>query len=262
MRNDFFWIDAFSAQPFEGNPAAVCLVDEWPTDDWLQRFAAEMRLSETAFIKPIASDYEIRWFTPTRELGLVGHATLAAGYAVMRVIEPARQEVRFFSRREGPLTTWLENDAIGLQLPADTDLQPVACPTALSEGLGIQPSEVLRGRHYLAVLSSEAEVASLRPRFEALVTLDRPTIAVTAPGGESDYVLRFFAPANGVPEDPASGVAQCSLMPYWSSRFGKHTLGSRQLAGRDARMQCSLDAGRVSILGRCQLLIAGQLKLL
>lgn len=254
----FFWIDAFAAEPFTGNPAVVCVLEEEADAAAMQRAAREFNVSETAFVRGGNGAYDIRWFTPTCELPLVGHATLAAAHAIMTAVEPGLETVVFNSRLSGRLPARRSDDGVAITLPADAT---TACrlPSALRDGLGLVPTETRVGRHYVAVLDSPSEVAAVKPDFAALARLDRPTIAVTAAGQGDDYVLRFFAPANGVPEDPVSGVAQCSLVPYWAERLGRSRLCSRQLSERGGRMICTLTESGVVIAGPCHTLAEGRL---
>src|SRR5262245_7932365 len=257
----FFWIDAFATGPFMGNPAVVCVLDEEADALTMQRAAREFNVSETVFVHGGEGTYDIRWFTPTHELPLVGHATLAAAHAIMTSVEPGSDSVVFNSRLSGRLPARRCDDGIAITLPADTTAECMP-PSALCDGLGLVPAETRVGRHYVAVLGSASEVAAVKPDFAALANLDRPTIAVTAAGGGDDYVLRFFAPANGVPEDPVSGVAQCSLVPYWTERLGRSRLSSRQLSERGGRMICTLTESGVTVAGPCYTLSEGNLLVL
>ena len=255
---DFFWIDAFAASPFGGNPAAVCVLVREIPDATLQNIAREFNLSETVFISRRSLGYDIRWFTPTLEVDLVGHATLAAAYVIMAELEPGQTEIEFHSRRSGLLRAYGDRALVSIELPSDT-LHPCQTPTALLLGLGLSPARVLKGRHYIAVMNDAAEVRSIHPKFPELMRLDRPTIAVTAPDTETDYVLRFFAPANGVPEDPVSGVAQCSLVPFWAAEYKRKKLKSRQLSERGGIMDCELKGDLVVISGPCAPVARGKL---
>jgi PhzF family phenazine biosynthesis protein len=254
-----FWVDAFASNPFAGNPAAVCLTNEELPDDLKQAIARELNLSETVFIQRQADGYAIRWFTPTREVPLVGHATLAAAHIVLERLEPQRNAVRFLSSASGSLAAYRFSDALAIELPAD-ETQECSAPPDLITGLGAEPTSARVGRHYVALLDSETAVARLKPDFQALARLDRPTIVATAPGARADYVLRFFAPANGVPEDPVSGVAQCSLVPYWSKQLGKSRLVSSQLSPRGGCMTCWMRDDRVVISGPCCTIAEGIFK--
>jgi PhzF family phenazine biosynthesis protein len=245
-----FWIDAFADTPFSGNPAAVCLTTAELPDTLKHEIAREFNLSETVFICPEVRGYTIRWFTPTTEVPLVGHATLAAAYAVLTILEPSRSSVTFFNAISGALPAYRDGAELAIELPADETSDCVP-PSDLIAGLGTLPQSTRVGRHYMALFADESIVTRLRPDFEALARLDRPTIIATAPGSRCDYVLRFFAPANGVLEDPVSGVAQCSLVPYWSARFGRNRLISHQLSTRGGRMCCWMRDERVVISGKC-----------
>jgi PhzF family phenazine biosynthesis protein len=258
-RASFFWIDAFARSSFEGNPAAVCITDHEMPVDLQQGLASEFGLSETVFIWPVVSDYGIRWFTPTREVPLVGHATLAAAKAILIDLEPGRSTVTFLSPLSGPLIARVDADEITIELPADQS-ETVPPEDFLSNALGEIPSAVRIGRHIMAIFDHCDQIRGMKPDFGKLANLQRPTIVVTAPGLECDYVLRFFAPANGVSEDPVSGVAQCSLVPYWAQRLGRSDdLLSCQLSKRGGIMRCSLRKDWVAISGSCVTLLRGDL---
>lgn len=252
----FFWIDAFADRLFSGNPAVVCVAQRELPREVQQSLASEFNVSETVFVAPVADGYSIRWFTPTVEVLLVGHATLAAASAILGHLEPHRASVAFVSLQSGKLEAWREAEGYAIDLPAD-EAAPCEAPEDLIAGLGAAPEAVYRGRHYMAVFRDEQAIARLAPDFAALARLDRPTIVATAPGRASDYVLRFFAPKNGVPEDPVSGVAQCSLVPYWTRRLGQARLTSRQLSARGGGMTCWLNGTRAVICGPCRTIAQG-----
>jgi predicted PhzF superfamily epimerase YddE/YHI9 len=255
-----FWIDAFADTPFGGNPAAVCLTEADLPDPLKQGIARELNLSETVFIWPRGNGYAIRWFTPTKEVPLVGHATLAAAFVVLTYLRRERTTVAFFSPASGELAAYRDGVGLAIELPLD---RTIDCPPPadLVAGLSAQPDSVRVGRHYMALFADEDTVAGLQIDFAALTRLDRPTIIATAPGTRCDYVLRFFAPANGVPEDPVSGVAQCSLVPYWSSRLSRNRLVSDQLSTRGGRMCCWMRDDRVVISGACCPIARGEFDL-
>ena len=253
---EFFWVDAFADKAFTGNPAVVCVHREDVETAMLQEAAREFNVSETVFIRGGDGRYDIRWFTPTRELPLVGHATLAAAHVIMTAIEPGRTALTFTSHLSGALPAFLDGGKVAITLPAD-ELSPVTPPEALVAGLGVRPAETWVGRHYVAVLESAEAVRAVRPVLTSLENLDRPTIAVTAPGADCDYVLRFFAPSNGVPEDPVSGVAQCSLVPLCANRIGRNQLRSVQLSERGGAMDCRLTDEGVVVAGPCRTLVRG-----
>ena len=258
MRIPLYQIDAFAADgAFTGNPAAVCPLDAWLPDVAMQAIAAENNLSETAFFVPEGDGYRLRWFTPTTEVDLCGHATLASAYVVFRWLTPERGSVTFQTQQAGPLAVARDGERLAMDFPARR-AAPCAIDEALVAGLGRRPSELLAARDYLAVYDSAADIAALAPDFAALAALDRFAVIVTAPGtGEIDFVSRFFAPARGVDEDPATGSSHCTLIPYWAERLGKNRLEARQLSRRGAALSCTLASDRVTIAGRAVLYLEG-----
>lgn len=252
QRLPMYQVDAFAERPFSGNPAAVVLLEHWLPDATLMAIAAENNLSETAFLVPEGKRYGLRWFTPTVEMDLCGHATLAAGYVVLSRLRCGSDAVEFQTRQAGILTVVGQGSQLLLDLPARPP-GPVEAPPALLPALGAaRPREVLAARDYLVVYDRAAEVQALAPDFAALARLDRMVI-VTAPGepGEDiDFVSRFFAPGNGVDEDPVTGSAHCTLVPYWAKRLGTDRLEAVQLSARRGRLSCRLAGDRVSLGGR------------
>ena len=257
MRIPLYHIDAFTEGPFTGNPAAVCPLDRWLPDALMQAVAAENNLSETAFFVPEGEGWRLRWFTPTVEVDLCGHATLAAAYVIFNVLMPDRRQVVFRTDKAGDLAVTREGEMIALDFPARP---PAICamPSGLAQALGREPAAVLAARDYLAVYDDPGEVAALAPDFSALARLDRFAVIATAPGtGEIDFVSRFFAPAQGVDEDPVTGSSHCTLIPYWSGRLGKTRLRARQSSRRGGSLACRLDGDRVGIAGRAVLYLSG-----
>jgi PhzF family phenazine biosynthesis protein len=255
-----YFVDAFADRPFTGNPAAVCPLERAIDDASMQAIAAEIGFSETAFIRREAAGWTIRWFTPTLEVDLVGHATLAAAFVIFERLEPGSSEVRFDSRG-GPLVATRQGDLIAMDFPARVPV-PVGVPAGLVDALGRAPAELLAATHYLAVYREAAEIVALKPDMARLAALDRAAVIVTAPSTPAiggDFVSRFFAPANGVPEDPVSGVAHCSLIPYWSQRLGKRLLVGRQLSKRGGELVCEDRRARVMIAGRAALVLEGRI---
>lgn len=263
MRIPLYQLDAFSDQPFAGNPAAVCPLDDWLDDDTLQRIAAENNLSETAFFVPDGSDFLLRWFTPLAEVDLCGHATLATAWVILNRLEAERDVVRF-ETRSGELVVRRSDDA---RLVMDFPARPAApreAPRALVEGLGTQPVEVFASaRDYLVVFAEEDEVRRLKPHFARLRGLDRLGIIVSAPGEIVDFVSRFFAPSVGVSEDPVTGSAHCTLVPYWAERLGRGDgpLEARQISARGGELLCRHLGDRVTIAGRCAPFLSGEITL-
>ncbi|HWA43951.1 MAG TPA: PhzF family phenazine biosynthesis protein [Hypericibacter adhaerens] len=256
-RIPLYLVDAFAERAFAGNPAAVCVLPAWPPESLLLAIAAELNLSETAFVVGSKGTYEIRWFTPTREVDLIGHATLAAAHVVLGEVEPGLGEVRFRSGAETIAVT-RDGENLAMDFPALRS-SPARNPAPVGRALGIKPSAVLAAKHYMALYETADQVRALKPDMAALAALDLPAVMVTAPSDETgiDFVSRFFAPANGVPEDPVSGVAHLALVPYWSERLGKKRLVGRQLSQRGG-IVIGLDRGaRVTLMGRTVLLFAG-----
>jgi PhzF family phenazine biosynthesis protein len=250
MRIPLYQIDAFADGPFTGNPAAVCPLDAWLPEAVMQAVAAENNLSETAFFVPEGEGYRLRWFTPSTEVDLCGHATLASGFVVFRWLQPGRSRITFQTQQAGPLTVARDGDLLVLDFPSRP---PAPCEMSepLAAALGRRPTTLLAARDFLAIYESADDIAALAPDFAALAALDRFAIIVTAPGtGGVDFVSRFFAPARGVDEDPVTGSAHCTLIPYWAQRLGKNHLAARQLSRRGGTLSCVLDGDRVTIAGR------------
>jgi predicted PhzF superfamily epimerase YddE/YHI9 len=241
----------------------------------MQAIAAEMNLSETAFFAPdpAGGGLQIRWFTPSREVDLIGHATLAAGHLVFERLEPEATCVRFLSAGaelivsrgevgKGPMALkMVALKMLALKMPALRP-RPVAAPPGLAPALGREPVQVLAAKHYLCIYAAADEVRDLRPDMALLSALDLPAVIVTAPAAdEVDFVSRFFAPANGVPEDPVSGVAHLCLAPYWSERLGKRKLTGRQLSQRGGLVHCEDLGAQVELSGNAVIVLEGRLKL-
>jgi predicted PhzF superfamily epimerase YddE/YHI9 len=257
MRIPLYHVDAFADRPFTGNPAAVCPLDEWLPNEVMQAIAAENNLSETAFFVPEGGAWRVRWFTPATEVDLCGHATLASAHVIFNVLARDRQRIIFRTEQAGELAVTREGELLALDFPARP---PAPCipPASLGTALGREPVETLAARDYLAVYDDPDAVAALTPDFAALARLDRFAVIVTAPGtGEIDFVSRFFAPAQGVDEDPVTGSAHCTLVPYWAQRLGKTRLLARQLSRRGGSLSCALQGDRVSIAGRAILYLTG-----
>lgn len=263
MRLPIYQVDAFTDSLFGGNPAAVCPLQTWLPDAAMQAIAAENNLSETAFFVRERGDYALRWFTPSVEVDLCGHATLASGYVVMRFLEPQRETVSFRTAKAGTLVVARharQGDMLAMDFPARPAV-PAQAPPGLLAALGGAPREVLRARDYLIVYDTAAEIAALRPDLAALAKVDCWAAIVTAPGeGGVDFVSRFFAPAQGVPEDPATGSSHCTLAPYWARRLGKTELEARQLSRRGGALHCTLVGDRVRIAGRAALYLQGEIE--
>lgn len=256
-----YQVDAFSESVFGGNPAAVCPLETWLDDDTMQRVAAENNLSETAFlVRREDGDFDLRWFTPVVEVDLCGHATLASGRVVLEHLEPGRETVSFHTR-SGRLRVATEGDRLVLDLPARPP-RPTATPTLddLAEALGARPVEVVAARDAIAIFETQADVASLVPDMARVAALDAFAVAATAPGDEFDFVSRFFAPARGVAEDPVTGSAHASLVPFWAGRLGKRSLVARQISARGGTLWCRLEGERVVLAGHSALYLEGRIR--
>ena len=259
MKLPYYEVSAFTVNPFGGNPAGVCPLDAWLPEAALQGIAANNNLAETAFTVPQGNDFELRWFTPTVEMDLCGHATLAAAAVLFNERSLHGNEVRFHSR-SGLLTVARENDLLTLDFPARP---PTACaaPLDLIRGLGATPKAVFKARDYLAVFDEEAEVRALKPDFAVLKTMDCLGIIATAPGGDCDFVSRFFVPGVGVDEDPVTGSTHCTLIPYWAQRLGQPKLFARQVSARGGELFCELAGERVRIGGKAVLYLRGEIEI-
>jgi PhzF family phenazine biosynthesis protein len=257
MRTQIFQVDAFTTRRFAGNPAAVMPLESFPADAVMQDVAAENNLAETAFLVRDGGDYRLRWFTPTTEVPLCGHATLASAAVVMERLEPSRSRVVFHSA-SGPLTVTRTADAYVMDFPARKSA-PVATPPGLAGAIGVAAREVFTdGFNYLALLEDAATVRRLAPDMAAIGRLDRGGLIVTAPGDAGyDFVSRFFAPAKGIPEDPVTGGAHCTLVPYWAARLGKSAFRAFQASQRGGEIVCRLAGERVELEGRCVFYLEG-----
>ena len=259
-----FMVDAFAEQLFGGNPAAVCPLEEWLPDATLQSISAENNLSETAFFVPSnepGADFQLRWFTPTVEVTLCGHATLASGHVLLNTLGLRGNRV-VFSTQSGPLTVERDGEGLCIDMPAlpPQPLQDV--PKDLGAGLGVKPQTWLfSGNNYLAVLAEAGAVAALVPDMAALTRLSGKGLIVTAPGGEYgvDFVSRYFTPARGIPEDPVTGGAHCVLVPYWAERLKKTRMEALQVSARRGRLQTELLGERVRLGGRVVPYLRGEI---
>lgn len=258
MKLPFFQVDAFTNRVFGGNPAGVCPLDAWLDYDVMQAIAAENNLAETAFFVAGPDRYHLRWFTPTTEVDLCGHATLASAWVLFEKLGIQGDEVSF-DTRSGVLVVRKEADRLSMNFPARPGV-PAEAPAELLAGLGgLRPAEALKARDYMVVAESEEAVRALQPDFAALARVDAWATIVTAPGKKVDFVSRFFAPAHGVPEDPVTGSSHCTLVPYWAKRLGKTRLTAHQVSARGGELFCEDLGTRVSIAGRAALYLEGSI---
>jgi len=257
VRIPYFQINAFTSDTFGGNPAGVCLLEGWLPDPVLQRIAAENNLSETAFLVRGETGYKLRWMTPTTEVDLCGHATLASAY-VLFFERNHHDDSVLFETLSGTLAATRRGEIIELDFPSRPPLNCEA-PPLLLKALACEPLAVLKSRDYFLVFGSPAQVASLQPDMDLLSKLDSLGVIVTARGDDVDFVSRFFAPKVGVPEDPVTGSAHCSLIPYWSHRLAKTELAARQISKRGGELSCRFLGERVAIGGRAVTYSRGEL---
>jgi PhzF family phenazine biosynthesis protein len=259
-----FIVDAFAEQLFGGNPAAVCPLEEWLPDATLQAIAAENNLSETAFFVPsfrAGVDFHLRWFTPTVEVPLCGHATLASGHVLLNTLGLGRSRV-VFDTQSGLLTVERDGEDLRLDLPALPPQPLTEVPKDLVAGLGVKPQAWLsNGHNYLAVLAEADAVATLAPDMAALTRLTGKGLIVTAPGAGYgvDFVSRYFTPARGVAEDPVTGSAHCVLVPYWAERLKKTAMEALQVSARRGRLRTELVGYRVRLSGRVVPYLRGEI---
>ncbi len=248
LKIPMYQVDAFAGQVFSGNPAAVCPLETWLPDAQMQSIAAENNLAETAFFVRNDLGYKLRWFTPAVEVDLCGHATLASAFVILNDLTPGERSVSF-ETKSGTLTVARDGDLYSLDFPArppqECDPYPELVPA-----LGGEPEKILAARDYFVVYGTEQEVRALKPDMQALMNIDHFAVIATAPGNDVDFVSRFFAPAKGVPEDPATGSSHCTLTPYWSKRLGKTKLHAYQVSPRGGELWCEDRGERVTISGK------------
>jgi PhzF family phenazine biosynthesis protein len=260
MRIPLYQVDAFTSRVFAGNPAAVCPLSEWLPDATMQAIAAENNLAETAFFVAQGDGYLLRWFTPTVEVDLCGHATLASGHVVTNILAPERRSVTFETMTAGPLEVTRDGDLLAMDFPAWPTEADAADPRIL-EALGPRPAQsfVARGRT-LAVYDRAEDVAALRPDFAAMRRVPGANAIATAPGRDGvDFVSRYFAPNHGVDEDPVTGSSHSVLTPYWAARLSKTQLKARQISARGGELDCTLRGDRITLAGRAVLYLEGMI---
>ena len=256
----YYVVDAFASESFEGNPAGVCVLDEWLEDKLMQRIAAENRLSETAFVvRQAPGSYLLRWFTPVSEIDLCGHATFGTAFVLFRFYEPDAQELRFYAPFKGyDLACTRMGDRIRMEFPR-IEPRPFAFQQEMADAVGAMPREVLATeRDLVLVFDDEETVGGLRPDTEKIARLKHGlSVYVTAPSARWDYVARAFWPKIGIPEDPVCGSMQSALVPYWSARLGKRTLVCRQTSERGGTVWCEDGVDSVYISGTGTLYLRG-----
>jgi PhzF family phenazine biosynthesis protein len=242
-----YQVDAFASAVFKGNPAAVCPLQEWLPDETLQAIALENNLAETAFFVKNGDRFHLRWFTPVAEVDLCGHATLASAFVLFEYLNQPGEMISF-DTKSGELTVARNGELLTLDFPSRPPA-PFHGDPGLVSAVGGNPTDILKARDVMLVYGSEAEVLALQPDMNALKKLDHFAFIATARGETSDFVSRFFAPAKGVPEDPVTGSAHTTLIPYWAARLGKTELFARQVSPRSGELYCKLVGDRVKIAG-------------
>ncbi len=259
MKQKIYQVDAFTAEVFGGNPAAVCPLDKWLSDELLQKIAMENNLAETAFYVKKDNVYEIRWFTPTVEVDLCGHATLAAAFVLFNNEGHVGNEINFFSHRSGKLNVCKKGEYLTLNFPTDV-FEKAELSDILTAGFNIKPKEAYKGKtDYMFVFENEKEIKELVPNFEKINKIDVRGVIVTAKGNNVDFVSRFFAPQSGINEDPVTGSAHTTLTPYWSKQLNITELSAIQLSERKGYLNCKYLGDRVEISGLAKLYLIGEI---
>lgn len=259
MKSTIYQVDAFSSEVFKGNPAAVCILDQWPEPGLMQKIANENNLSETAFAVPDEEGYTIRWFTPEMEVELCGHATLATAHVLFKHLGQQGNNICFNSLYSGRLTVKRSGELMTLDFPAEI-MEEMEVPELIETALMTTPLKAFRGKTDLMfVFASESEIASMQPDFGLLAQIGTRGIIVTAPGNEVDFISRFFGPQIGINEDPVTGSAHTSLTPYWAKIFGKKRLTARQISPRGGDLICEDKGERVEIAGHAVTFMTGEI---
>ncbi|WP_261845095.1 PhzF family phenazine biosynthesis protein [Aliamphritea ceti] len=259
MNIPIYQVDAFTDSLFGGNPAAVCILQNWLPEEQLQSIAAENNLAETAYIVQAGDVYELRWFTPAVEIDLCGHATLAAAYIIFRFIEPSLQSVRFTTKSGDLIVTREAEERISLNFPARMPT-PTAITEAAIKAMGKAPIAAWESRDLMLVYETEADILALEPDLLAFKDLNSHfAVIATAKGDQADFVSRFFAPQAGIPEDPVTGSAHCTLIPFWAEQLDKDVLLARQLSARGGTLYCQHKGDRVSMSGTAVLFMQGEI---
>jgi PhzF family phenazine biosynthesis protein len=258
MELKIYQIDAFADKVFSGNPAAVCPLQEWPPAEVMQNIAMENCLAETAFYVNEKEGFRIRWFTPTVEVDLCGHATLATAFVLFHH-ENYKGDKIVFNSRSGPLSVTKSGDMLTLNFPVDA-LKEVNAIPELEQGLGVKSLKTLKGKtDYMLVFDNEDQIKNMSPDFKMIGKVEARGIIVTAKGKQVDFVSRFYGPQSGMDEDPVTGSAHTSLTPYWAKVLGKTEFNAIQLSVRQGKLKCKLVGDRVEISGQAKLYLVGKI---
>jgi len=256
-----YQVDAFTNQLFGGNPAAVVPLKQWIFASEMQKIAAENNVSETAFFIPQGDHFELRWFTPTFEIDLCGHATLATAHILFTELGYQKDEIHFHTLKAGTLTVTRKNDLYTLDFPARPATKSEVTDALIDAIGGKKPIEVLRARDIMLVYETEEDIQHLTPDFSALAKIDKDGVLVTAKGNDCDFVSRFFIPAAGINEDPVTGSTHCNLIPYWAEKLGKTQLHAYQISERRGELWCELKRDRVLMSGNAVTYLKGEIYL-
>lgn len=259
MKIPMYQVDAFTGEIFKGNPAAICILEEWIDEKLMQNIAMENNLSETAFCIVKEDICELRWFTPEEEIDLCGHATLATAFVIFEILNYPSNKIKFLSK-SGMLFVEQDGDEIIMEFPSREGIKRQVTEQ-LIKGLGKEPKEVYESRDLMAVYDNEEDINNLNPNIEDLKLIDTFGIIVTARGKKVDFVSRYFAPLCGVCEDPVTGSAHCTLVPYWSKILGKKKLVAQQLSQRGGILKCEDALDKIKISGKAKLFFKGEIYL-
>lgn len=259
MSQKIYQIDAFAEKLFTGNPAAVCPLEKWIDDETMQKIAAENNLAETAFTVPVENGFEIRWFTPTVEVDLCGHATLASAFVLINFEGFTEDKINFFSKNSGTLTVTKNGDLFTLNFPSDS-LQKVENLSQFKNCFAHQPIEAYQGKtDYLLIFENESQIVNIKPIFSEIAKINARGIIVSSISENYDFISRFFGPNCGVNEDPVTGSAHTTLTPFWAEKLGKTKLTAKQISKRGGVLECELKNDRVLISGKCKTYLKGEI---
>lgn len=259
MQLPIFQVDAFTDKVFGGNPAAVCPLEHWLPDDVMQKIAIENSVAETAFFIPLNDGFEIRWFTPEIEMDLCGHATLATAHVIARHLNYSLPSIKFLSK-SGELRVTVENELLTLNFPSRKP-EPSDIPQIILDAIQVKPVEVLKSRDYVLVFETEEIIRRIEPNQSILnqINLDPGGVVITAKGDEVDFVSRYFTPQASIFEDPVTGSAHCSLIPFWSEKLGKESMLALQVSPRVGKLFCKSLGERVLISGEAVTYLEGSI---
>lgn len=256
---NIYQVDTFTSNTLSGNPAAVIPLDNWLPDNLLQKIARENNLSETVFFVPVGEDFHIRWFTPTVEVALCGHATLASAYILKTELGYSKDEITFKTNTKGDLKVNINDDLYTLDFPKETFEEVSSYPEELISGLGVAPEKVFKGIDYVVILKNEEDVKAVQPDLSIIKSIDTRGVVISAPGDQVDFVSRFFSPQNGIDEDPVTGSAHCLLAPIWQQLLSKSELSAQQVSTQLGHLNCQVGESRVYISGKAALYMKGEI---